>query len=276
MITAKRTALPLERARPFLKWAGGKTQLLAPLLARFPKNFNRYHEPFVGGGAVFFALRPKRAVLSDLNEDLIGAYCALKSDARGVIEKLIQHRAEAEYFYQVRAQNGRQLSAPASAARIIYLNRTCFNGLYRVNQSGLFNVPFGRHTNPTICNVQNLKAVSVALKGAVVRCQSALKIGRQVRRNDLVYFDPPYDRLDATSFTHYHASGFGRDEQVRLAKLAERLAGRGVHVVLSNSDTPFIRQLYARFRIDSVMARRSINSRASGRGPVGEVIITVG
>jgi DNA adenine methylase len=262
-------------ARPFLKWAGGKTQLLGELLSRFPETFNRYHEPFLGGGAVFFALQPKRAVLSDINPDLIAAYQAIRDDVDAVMRHLHRHRADPEHFYKVRALKTNRMKAAARAARIIYLNRTCFNGLYRVNQRGQFNVPYGRYANPKICNRDNLLAVANTLKSAVLRNQSVLNIARQVRRNDLVYFDPPYDPVSLTaSFTGYTRGGFGREAQERLAKLFLRLAERGVHVVLSNADTPFVRQLYRGCRIERVMARRAINSRADRRGVVGEVIVT--
>ena len=268
-------AAAATQARPFLKWAGGKTQLLAHLLARFPREYGRYHEPFLGGGAVFFALQPQRAVLSDVNSDLIATYRALQSKALYVMRALRRLPVSEEDYYQVRARDGSRMSAIQCAARVIYLNRTCYNGLYRVNQRGHFNVPFGRYTNPTICNRNNLEAVSAALKGVQIRHQSALHMGRQVRRGDLVYFDPPYHPVSSTaSFAAYTRAGFGPAEQIRLAALFRRLAARGVHVVLSNSDTPFIRQLYQGCRIERVLARRSINSCATGRGRIGEVIIT--
>ena len=262
-------------ARPFLKWAGGKTQLLDALFARFPATFGRYHEPFLGGGAVFFALGPQRANLSDVNADLIGAYLAVRDDIEGVMKALKRHRSEEKYYYEVRAQNSDGMGHVASAARTIFLNRTCFNGLYRVNRQGQFNVPFGRYDNPTICNRDNLLMASETLKKCDIRHQDVFTIARRVRRGDLVYFDPPYDPISSTSsFTSYAKGGFGRSEQVRLAELFKRLAGRGVNVVLSNSDTPFIRSLYKGCRIHSVHARRAINSRADRRGTVGEVIVT--
>ena len=264
-----------KRAKPFLKWAGGKTQLLPELLKRFPANFNRYHEPFVGGGAVFFGLGPKACTLSDVNADLINTYTAIRDDVDGLIRVLKKHRAEEEYYYKMRELKVANLNDTEAAARIIYLNRTCFNGLYRVNRKGQFNVPFGKSSNPTICNSENLQRVSERLRGVKLRCESVFNIARRVRRNDLIYFDPPYDPLSKTSsFTSYAKGGFGDEEQIQLAKLFTRLAERGVHVVLSNSDTPFIRKLYKGHRIDRVYARRAINSRADRRGPVGEVIVT--
>ncbi|MEC9465015.1 MAG: DNA adenine methylase [Myxococcota bacterium] len=274
-LASKNRVETVVRARPFLKWAGGKTQLLPKILQRFPENFNRYHEPFVGGGAVFFNLEPRSCTLSDINADLVTTYTALRDDVDGVIENLKQHRAEEAYYYSVRDEMVSGLSETEAAARIIFLNRTCFNGLYRVNRSGKFNVPFGRYANPTICNEANLRAVSEALQDVKIRHESVFQIGRRVRRGDLVYFDPPYDPISKTaSFTAYAKGGFGDAEQERLAQLFRRFAERGVHVVLSNSDTPFIRSLYKDFRIDKVYARRAINSRADRRGPVGEVLVS--
>ena len=264
-----------KRAKPFLKWAGGKTQLLPEIYKRFPDNFNRYHEPFVGGGAVFFGLHPNKCTLSDVNADLINTYTTIRDDVDGLIRVLKEHRVEEEYYYQMRQLKVANLNDTEAAARIIYLNRTCFNGLYRVNRKGEFNVPFGKSSNPTICNSDNLYRVSERLQDVKLKCESVFNIARRVRRNDLVYFDPPYDPLSKTSsFTSYAKGGFGDEEQIRLAELFTRLANRGVHVVLSNSDTPFIRKLYKGFKVSKVYARRAINSRADRRGPVGEVIVS--
>ena len=273
-----RLALSLSeapRARPFLKWAGGKSQLLPEILARLPPAFRRYHEPFLGGGAVFFALAPARATLSDVNADLVAAYEALRDDVEGVIAELQHHRAEEEHYYRVRAQSPASLGRAAGAARTIFLNRTCYNGLYRVNSKGEFNVPYGRYSHPTICHADNLRLAAIALQNVELRCEDALAAGARAARGDLVYFDPPYDPLSTTSsFTSYARGGFGRDEQAALAEVFGVLAARGVHVVLSNSDTPLVRDLYARFRIEPVYARRAINSRADRRGHVREVIVT--
>ncbi|MFC1609938.1 DNA adenine methylase [Myxococcota bacterium] len=269
--------LPDFRPKPFLKWAGGKGKLVPQILDRFPEHFGRYHEPFLGGGAVFFALAPRKAVLSDVNGDLIATYCAIRDRVEQVMAKLRQHQPTEEHFYNVRALESGRLSPIEAAARTIFLNRTCFNGLYRVNRRGQFNVPFGRYTNPKICNADNLRAVSEALQNVDIRSESVFDIGRRVRRGDLVYFDPPYDPVSRTaSFTSYARGGFGREEQERLATLFGQLAERGVHVVLSNSDTPFIRELYRDFHIEQVFARRAINSRGDRRGPVTEVLVSAG
>ncbi|MEE8408047.1 MAG: DNA adenine methylase [Myxococcota bacterium] len=266
---------PRVQPKPFLKWAGGKAKLAPEILARFPERFKRYHEPFIGGGAIYFALGPRLATLSDINDDLVNTYITVRDDVEALIDELRKHHASEEHFYAVRALVREELPLIQAAARTVFLNRTCFNGLYRVNRRGQFNVPFGRYANPKICNVDNLRAVSDALRGVDLRVEDALAIGHRARCGDLVYFDPPYDPASATSsFTSYAKGGFGRDEQARLADVFADLAGRGVHVVLSNSDTPFVRDLYAGFRIDQVYVRRPINSRADRRGPVPEVLVS--
>lgn len=264
-----------ERPKPFLKWAGGKTQLVPQILARFPDQFRTYYEPFVGGGAVFFALGPKRSVLSDINEELVATYQTIRDDVDGVIRVLKAHRAEEEHFYKVRAQQPGRLAAHSAAARTIFLNRTCFNGLYRVNRRGRFNVPFGRYRNPTVCNEVNLRRCAQALSHTDIVVRDALKSNLPVRKGDLVYVDPPYDPIsDTANFTAYTRQGFGKQEQRQLAEMCRQWAERGVHVVASNSNTRFIRSLYKGFRIEEVYARRAINSRADRRGPVIELLIS--
>jgi DNA adenine methylase len=268
---------PPLSAKPFLKWAGGKTQLLADILARAPKRFGRYYEPFLGGGAVFFALKPERASLSDINPDLIEAYTAIRDHVEEVIAALGFYRCTKDDYYRVRAQKTDLMSLPQRAARLIYLNRTCFNGLYRVNRSGQFNVPFGQYKNPTICHADNLRQASVRLRHMRLRCQPVTAVARQARRGDFVYFDPPYVPLSPTAqFVHYARGGYGIDDQKRLAKLFSALSRRGVHVLLSNSDTPLVRELYRGFTIERVMARRNINRSAAGRGVVAEVLVSGG
>ncbi len=264
-----------RRPKPFLKWAGGKTKLVPEILKRFPGRFGHYHEPFVGGAAVFFALGPERATLSDINDELVNAYRAIRDDVEGVIEALGAHRATEEHFYEVRGQERSALTATTSTARTIFLNRTCFNGLYRVNRKGQFNVPFGRYANPKICDADNLRAVSEALAEVSIEHRSAFEVLDHAKKGDLVYFDPPYDPVSKTaSFTSYTKTGFGDAEQERLADVFAALDRKGVHVVLSNSDTEFIRSLYAGFEIEQVFCRRAINSRADRRGPVAEVLVS--
>ena len=275
MPRAKRLA---GEASPILKWAGGKGQLLTELLQRVPGKFGTYHEPFVGGGALYFALwnrdRIRRAVLSDVNADLIATYQAVRDDVEGVIAALRRHRNEEHYFYEIRALDPAVLPAAVRAARIIYLNKTCFNGLYRVNSRGFFNVPFGDNPGATICDVERLRAASRALADADLRCESFEAVLGRARPGDFVYFDPPYQPLSKTSyFTAYARGGFGEAEQRRLADVFSKLAARGVHALLSNSETPLTRDLYAGFRRDVVDARRIINSKATRRGKIAEILV---
>ncbi|HEX3772319.1 MAG TPA: DNA adenine methylase [Polyangiaceae bacterium] len=263
------------QARPFLKWAGGKGQLLAQLRPLLPAAYRRYFEPFAGGAALFFALAPKRAVLADVNAELVDCYKAARDDVDGVIAALGEHRYEAEHYYRVRAVDPASLAPADRAARTIYLNRTGYNGLYRVNRAGKFNVPMGRYTNPLLCDADNLRACSKALAGVVVRRADFEQAVEGARAGDFVYFDPPYVPVsDTADFTSYVPGGFGADQQRRLADLFAALARRGVHAVLSNSDTPSVRDLYRGFRIHRVLASRHINSRGTRRGKVGEVVVT--
>jgi len=265
-------------AHPFLKFAGGKTQLLPEILPRLPAKIKTYYEPFLGGGAVFFALaaekRFERAVLSDANKELMNSYAAIAASLDRIISLLREHESahSKTYFYEVRASEMKL--AISKAARFIYLNRTCFNGLYRVNKSGKFNVPFGDHKNPTICDEENLRAVSAALENAHVSACDFEEAIWIARKGDAIYFDPPYVPISATSnFAAYTKDGFGPDEQERLRHVAEKLSTKGVFVLLSNSDTPFVRELYQGFVIEKVRARRAINSKGDKRGDVGELLI---
>jgi DNA adenine methylase len=263
------------RSRPFLKWAGGKGRLIEQLRPRLPERYGAYFEPFAGGAALFFALGPERASLTDVNAELIDCYCAVRDRVEDVIVALRKHRYGREQYYRVRAQDPARLSLPARAARTIFLNKTGYNGLYRVNRAGKFNVPMGRYTNPTVCDPENLRACSAALQKVDIARRDFAEQASRARAGDFVYFDPPYDPLSPTAaFTSYAAGGFGPDAQRRLAEVFADLARRGVHAVLSNSDTPLVRELYRGFRITPILAARSINSRGSRRGKVGEVVVT--
>lgn len=272
----------LVTPRPFLKWVGGKGQLLPKLLARVDDAdaIGRYHEPFVGGGALFFELErsgrlPRaKAFLSDNNERLIETYRGVQSDVERLITLLERHKARhsEEYYYDVRAKVPRD--PIARAARIIFLNKTCYNGLYRENRKGEFNAPFGRYKNPAICDAENLRAVAKALRRAKLECRHFDTVAKHAKKGDFVYFDPPYHPVSKTaSFTSYDKGGFGEDSQRLLAKDFADLAGRGVKVLLSNSMTDLIRELYRDFTIEEVYARRNVNSRADRRGPVPEALI---
>lgn len=269
----------VHQARPFLRWAGGKTQLLPELRKHIPSNYGTYHEPFLGGGALFFALKPKNAVLSDVNLHLVHAYLTIRDYVDPLIELLkdyqtLYRRGPEQLFYRVRGADPGKMTEIQSAARMIFLNKTCFQGLYRVNKKGQFNTPFGKRANPTICDEENLRACSAALQGAVIRRQGFKNAFADVNEGDLVYADSPYVPLKADSFSAYTADGFGPQDQKDLRDAAVAARARGAHVVLSNSGSPVVAELYKDFTLHPVQARRNVNSKGTGRGPVGEYIIT--
>ncbi len=268
----------IQSAYPFLKWAGGKSQLLGQFETMFPKAFNGYLEPFIGGGAVLFHLLNKNpdraATLSDSNEDLINCYRCVRDEVEDVIDALKKHRNDIHHFYKIRAQDVKKLSNAERAARLIFLNKTCFNGLYRVNRKGQFNVPFGRYKNPKICDEQNLRTVSRALTYVQLYCKPFDSVLERAAKGDFVYFDPPYQPLTNTSnFTSYTSKAFAISDQQRLADVFKALSDRGCHVMLSNSDNEIIRDLYREFRIEEVMASRAINSNPQKRGKITELLI---
>jgi len=252
-------------ARPFLKWVGGKSRLLPRLIAELPR-YRTYHEPMLGGGALFFALRPKRAVLSDTNRELIDTFRAVQTSVGHVVTLLKEYRYERDYYYEVREQDPNKLDLYESAARTIYLNKTGFNGLYRVNQRGKFNVPFGRYTNPTICDEPNLRACAAALRGVDLRCGAFHEV--RPRKGDLVYFDPPFlPPDDAKAFTSYTAEGFGGADHYHLAGFFRELKARGCHVMLSNSDTTLARRLYRGYPTERVQVGRTVGCKDRGDAP---------
>ena len=274
-----------EKPKPFVKWVGGKRQLLEQFrrLNLYPPELfdiktGRYFEPFVGGGAVFFDLLPERGFLSDLNKELVTTYNVIKNDVDGLITSLKKHKTDKEYFLKIRAQDSNKLSDLNVASRFIFLNRTCFNGMYRVNSKGRFNVPYGKYTNPLICDEENLKKVSKALQGIEIKHQDYKEVLKKAKKGDFVYFDPPYYPVSKTaSFTSYTAESFLDKEQIELRDTVLELQERGCYVMLSNSDTPFINKIYSGYkciRINKVEAGRAINSKGSGRGKITEVLIT--
>lgn len=264
--------------RPIIKWAGGKAQLLPVLMGLLPprEGIHRYFEPFVGGAALFFALQHPRSTLSDSNAELINLYTVVREEPEALIAALRAHATahDAPHYYEVRAWTPGSLTAVARAARLIYLNKTCYNGLYRVNSRGQFNVPIGRHKSLTICDEPNLRAASAALRPARLAPSDYEMVLAGAGAGDFVYFDPPYHPTSATAvFTSYTDHPFDAREQERLAQVFRRLHAAGCHLMQSNSDTPLIRELYAGFRIERVTANRAINSRADRRGPVTELVI---
>ena len=269
--------------RPFVKWAGGKTQLLPIIEQYIPKQYNKYYEPFVGGGALLFKIQPKSFYINDLNEELINAYKCFctKKDFETLKQLLVEHEKNhsESYFYSVRNMDRdgsiNKMSDVERAARTIYINKACFNGLYRVNSKGIFNVPSGKKKTVNtfdrtsfdnlfkFFNSRDTHITSIDFAKAVASASSG----------DFIYFDPPYDTLNENTFTTYIADGFGKDEQRRLAETYRDLDARGCKVMLSNHDTPFIRELYKGYKIVNVEAKRMINSNGSKRGNVKEVLI---
>ena len=262
--------------RPFLKWAGGKSRLISQYKEYFPNNYHTYYEPFLGGGAVFFHLQPSHAVLTDINADLVLTYRCVRDNLDDLITLLQAHqqRHNSEYYYDVRnSHSGTNLE---KAARFIYLNKTCFNGLYRVNSQGKFNVPVGKYKNPGICQEEVLKLASQTLKKVEIKQANFEEVlNHATSTNDFVYFDPPYYPLNKTSnFTAYSNFSFDENQQIKLRDIFIKLADKGVKVMLSNSDCPFIHELYSGFNIHTILAARSINSNAQKRGKITEVLVT--
>lgn len=266
-------------AKPFIKWAGGKRDLLAQYKPYFPARnlIQRYFEPFLGGGAVFFSLQIHPAFLFDTNPWLIETYQVVRDQVEELIAALQYHQNDEQYFYNIRAQDPKDLSPIERAARFIYLNRTCYNGLYRVNSQGKFNVPFGRYKKPMICDASNLHAANLALQGSKIEVADFEKVGTLASLGDLVYFDPPYAPLSATAnFTSYTKDGFSEKDQERLAEVFHQLHEKGCFVMLSNSSAPLIYDLYSGhgYNLIEIKARRAINSVADKRGHVTELLIT--
>lgn len=275
----------MEHLQPFVKWAGGKRQLLPEIRKYYCKQFNTYYEPFVGAGAVLFDLQPENAVINDTNEELINVYKVIKDSKK--LEKLLDdlknHEYNSDYFYQIReldrTDDYKNLEDYKKASRFIYLNKTCYNGLYRVNSKGQFNVPFGKYKNPDYINEEVLRAVHKYLNNNNVEIlkgdyKDAVK---NASYGDFIYFDPPYDPVSETSdFTSYSKEGFGREDQTELRDTFKELYEKGCYVLLSNSNTDYINEIYSEIEgveIIKVDASRSINSKADKRGKVKEVLI---
>ena len=268
-------------AAPFLKWAGGKKQLLSEITPRLPERIKTYYEPFIGGGAVFFTLANERrfreAVLGDANGELVEVYRVVRDSVDDLIDALDGHAdyaTDSDYYYEVRAWSVAALSPVERAARLIFLNKTCFNGLYRVNRRGQFNVPFGRYKKPRVLNADGLRAAARALEGVTLVEGDFAETTKSAGRSDAVYFDPPYVPVsDSSSFTSYHRSAFGPAQQERLLDVYVGCCQRGAAAVLSNSDCAYTRELYRGLIVKTVRASRAINSVASKRGQITEVLV---
>ncbi len=275
-----------ENVKPVLKWAGGKRQLLEEIIACIPDFSGTYYEPFVGGGAVWLNMLPKKAVINDYNSELIDLYQTIKASPDTLINLLEEHNdlykdKGKEYYYFVRSWDRDidkylSLSTAEKVARTIFLNRTCFNGLFRVNRSGFFNTPIGRYTNPEIVGAENIRRLSKYLNSNKIKfsCGDFSRCIMGAQKNDFIYLDPPYYPTSATSsFTDYTLTGFGEGDQVRLKKICDRLNKRGILFLQSNSDCEFIRNLYSEYYIKKVSVRRAINSNKARRSNMHEVLI---
>lgn len=267
---------------PFVKWAGGKRQLMPEIVKLLPNTINRhmYVEPFIGGGSVLFHLQPKNAIINDFNEELINVYLTIKNNAAELIQDLKKHKNESDYFYAIRGldrtESFSNLSPIERASRIIFLNKTCFNGLYRVNNAGEFNAPFGRYKNPNIVNEPVIKAVSHYLNTNNIEIMSGdyLEVLKNTTNNSFVYLDPPYHPIsESSNFTGYVKGGFNIEDQIRLREACDELNNKGVKFLLSNSASSFILEQYQNYDIHIIKAKRAINSNAVKRGDVEEVLI---
>lgn len=266
---------------PVVKWVGGKRQIIGQIKRYVPKKFSTYYEPFLGGGAVLFELQPVQAVVNDINSELINIYEVIRDDVEALIEDLKRHRNEADYFYQIRELDRdkdiySKMARVQRASRIIFLNKTCYNGLFRVNKAGEFNTPFGNYKNPNFVNEVTLRAVSNYFNQARITftCRDFGEVLKGVRKGAFVYLDPPYDPVsDTASFTGYDKGGFGREEQIRLKNACDNLNQKGIKFLLSNSATGFIKDLYQDYRIEVIQAKRPINSKPNRRGEIDEVLV---
>lgn len=272
------------KGKPFVKWAGGKRQILDKLIKYVPEDFNTYYEPFVGGGALFFELSPKNAVINDSNEELINVFRCIKDEEKltKMSNELNHHEANhsEEYYYKIRnidrdKNKFNRLSDYKRAARTIYLNKACFNGLYRVNSKGEFNVPFGKKLKVNTYEGQNIGIIHAYLNFNNIKILSIdfEEAVKDAKEGDFIYFDPPYDS-DTSTFNSYTEDGFSKDEQIRLSNVFKNLSDRGCYVMLSNHNTILINELYKDFYIHKITAKRNINSNGKKRGKVEEVIIT--
>ena len=269
-----------KKLKPVLKWVGGKRQLLKTFEPLFPTSFDFYAEPFVGGGAVFLHLSPDNALISDINKDIINLYQIIKDDIDGLLSTMSQFSNDKECYYNTKAwdkdPNFESRSSVEKAARTLFLNRTCFNGVYRVNQKGYFNVPFGRYKHPLDLDTQNLYALNAYFneKNITFKNYSYEYTLKELPENSFVYLDPPYDPISPTAaFTSYSKNGFNQEDQINLRKYCDELNKKGIKFMLSNSATEFIKKQYQNYNINIVKAKRMINRDGTGRGAVDEVVI---
>jgi len=263
-------------AKPFLKWAGGKGRLVEKLKQFFPTEYNRYFEPFIGGGAVFFYLNPKEACINDLNEELINLYKVVRNTPQELMLKLDELQPnvdDKEFFLKVRSEVPKDILK--RAVRTIYLNRTCYNGMYRVNSAGGFNVPFGDMNNPQLYNKKNITECSYSLKKTTILSGDYKKLIRRIKKNDFVYLDPPYVPLsDTAHFTSYTREKFGENQQIELVEFCKKITKKGALFLLSNSQNKITTELYKDFKCNTIQASRSVAAKASSRKTVNELVVT--
>lgn len=271
----------IKLATPVVKWVGGKRQILDEIYKYLPDNISTYYEPFLGGGALLFSLQPNKAVVNDINSELVNLYQVIKENVDELIDNLYTHKNDEKHFYEVREldrnkEEYNKLTPVERAGRLVFLNKTCYNGLFRVNRAGEFNTPFGNYRNPNFKNDITLRAVSKYFNKAKIDilCTDFDEALRGIRKGSFVYFDPPYDPVsDSSCFTGYDKGGFNKNEQLRLKATCDRLNNKGVKFLLSNSATDFITELYKDYRIEPIKAKRSINSNPYKRGEVDEVLV---
>ncbi len=261
---------------PILKWAGGKTQLLPEITARMPESYNKYIEPFIGGGALFFRLNADKAVIADSNPELVNMYRVIAEHGDQVIKALQKYRNEEEMFYEVRAKDWTKCDAIEAAARMIYLNHTCFNGLYRLNRKGQFNTPYGRYKNPTICNAEKITAAAKVLKNAEIVCGDYLDVLKKyAKKGDFIFLDPPYVPIsEYADFKRYTKEQFYESDQRKLAEEVHRLVKLGCKVMLTNSNHPLVHELYGRYKIDIIQTKRNINRNGEKRNGEDVIVTT--
>lgn len=275
-----------QLAAPVVKWVGGKRQILHEITKYIPEHFSTYYEPFVGGGAVLFKLQPKKAVINDINGELINVYEVIRDNVEELIKTLKEmdkYKHDKDHFLRIREldrdkKKYNELTSIERAARVIFLNKTCYNGLFRVNSAGEFNVPFGNYKNPNVVNEITLRAVSNYFNQANIKitCNDFANVLKKARKGAFVYLDPPYDPVsDTSSFTGYDKGGFDQNEQIRLKKVCDNLHSKGINFLLSNSATDFIKDLYnePHYQIEIIQAKRAINSKANKRGEIDEVLV---
>lgn len=271
---SERRVLFTETQKPFLKWAGGKSQLIPEIQKYIPSKFNKYIEPFIGGGAVYFSMNHPKSIISDLNEELVITYTQIKENVESVIDVLKTYSNTESFFYKTRSLDTNALSPQERAARLIYLNKTCFNGLFRVNKSGQFNVPYGKRNGPFV-NTENLRSASNYLKHTAIYHSDYKNIlNKFAKKGDFIFLDPPYQPIGKFSdFKRYTKEFFYEKDQIELAELFKKLTDKGCFVMLTNSEHPFILDLYKEYQIKRIETKRLISSNPNTRTGIDIIVL---